>query len=834
MRVLSIVIVVAALLAAWPGVPSAQPHSSATETTALKLERWGAEADLIDGILKDGTPGISEVDSLRASVDAQRAEIPEAIAVIEAELAPLRQQLEALGPAPEDKAQETPEVAAQRASLTERVAAIEGRLKQLDAASARAAAQLAQLTELRRHLFSRVLLTRGPSVLDAWVPGSAIKSIGEVARAIRGEIVGNYAASRMDVSYFIRVLLPLGLVGAALFLVVGVKRTVLRLLLRPLGPEATQTRRVTLGFAVTFVRLLIPSIALAMALFAMWHSRIIGPRGETLLDGITLASLILIGAYALSAAFYAPHTPQLRLSRLPGSEARPAYRWLMSLASIVAIDRIAVVQGEAVGLTVEALTVLNATLLVFGGVAIWAFARYLRPAADAIADLPQADDDEDGVQAPRRAFSIQHMMGMGVVLLARAVALVAPALALMGYFAASHFLFYGVVLSGGVIGFCILLFHVVQDTVDRIVSTGDETRPAQESRVRLIPVAVAFLLTCAAVPVLAVVWGADTTDLSAGWRTVSEGFKVGDVVISPLDFFGFLLVFSICYVLTRIVQGILTRSVLPYSGLDAGGKAAVRAGVFYVGVFLSALVAISATGLDLSSLAIVAGALSVGIGFGLQNIVNNFVSGIILLIERPIKAGDWVQLGSGTGYVKQVNVRSTEIETFDRSSLIVPNSELISGPVTNYTHNNLNGRVIVPIGVAYGTDPRKVETILTEIAAAHPMLLRRPVPYVLFRRFGADALEFEIRGVLRDVNWILNVTSDINYEIARRFAEAGIEIPFAQRDLHLRNAGELGESIASAMKGKSARQAPQAPAPEGKPGRRRPSSAAGLDADGDT
>jgi small-conductance mechanosensitive channel len=114
------------------------------------------------------------------------------------------------------------------------------------------------------------------------------------------------------------------------------------------------------------------------------------------------------------------------------------------------------------------------------------------------------------------------------------------------------------------------------------------------------------------------------------------------------------------------------------------------------------------------------------------------------------------------------------------------------------------------------------------------MLLRRPAPYVLFRRFGADALEFEIRGVLRDVNWILNVTSDINYEIARRFAEAGIEIPFAQRDLHLRNAGELGESIAGALKGEGTKPAPAASTPKERPKRRRRSSAAGLDADGDT
>ena len=221
--------------------------------------------------------------------------------------------------------------------------------------------------------------------------------------------------------------------------------------------------------------------------------------------------------------------------------------------------------------------------------------------------------------------------------------------------------------------------------------------------------------------------------------------------------------------------------------MDHGVANSIQTAVGYLGVVAATLAAVSYAGFDITNLAIVAGALSIGIGFGLQSIVNNFVSGLIILFERPIKVGDWVSVNNYEGHVRRISVRSTEIETFDRTNVIVPNSEFISNAVVNLTHRNALGRVIIPVGVSYQADPEFVQDLLLRVARDCPLVLGVPAPSVAFEDFGASSLDFTVRAYIEDVNNRLSVASDLRIRIFKALAAANVEIPYPQQDVHMRD-----------------------------------------------
>jgi len=251
------------------------------------------------------------------------------------------------------------------------------------------------------------------------------------------------------------------------------------------------------------------------------------------------------------------------------------------------------------------------------------------------------------------------------------------------------------------------------------------------------------------------------------------------------------------------VQTMLMKGVLTSRELEVGVRISIARLVHYGFVFVGFLLALVALGVHLRDITIIAGALGVGIGFGLQAIVNNFVSGLILLFERPVKVGDYIQLGEKWAEIKKIGLRATVIETTDRSEIVVPNSDLVTNQVTNWTLSHRMGRLIIPVGVEYGSDvPLVIETLI-ECAMASPKVMRMPEPQVLFLNFGESSLDFELRVWISNIDDRLVVKSQMHQEIDRRFRQAGIVIAFPQRDLHLRSVDKSASSNLSGSSSKS-------------------------------
>jgi potassium-dependent mechanosensitive channel len=264
--------------------------------------------------------------------------------------------------------------------------------------------------------------------------------------------------------------------------------------------------------------------------------------------------------------------------------------------------------------------------------------------------------------------------------------------------------------------------------------------------------------------------------------------QIGVISLSLLDVVVFVLVLYVSTTIAKLIRFLLNEEFLPRTSINPGaaqaGSRLTYTGMLIVGIFI----ALGAAGLELSKLTLLTGAVGVGIGFGLQNVVNNFVSGIIVSMERPVEVGNFIEVGTLSGEVRTIGFRASTVRTFDGADVIVPNSELISKSVVNWSLTDLDRRTDITVGAAYGTDPDRVLAILTRIAAAHPDVMKYPTPLITFDQFGDSALIFTLRFWSR-LDLQLRVRSELNGQIAREFEKDGITIPFPQRDLHLHMEG---------------------------------------------
>ena len=747
---------------------------------------WESAAAEVQKIVDEGTVTAEKLSELRADMVKWRADFSAAQGTNADQIATVKDQIAALGPAPAEGASEDATIAKRRSDLNDTLAKLQAPVLSATEAASRADGIIRNIDKLVRERQADKLLRLSPSPANPvnWGAGlSLFRWMGawiydethwRFTRPINWETLRNNAP-----------LIAVLVLFAGMMLLRG-PRWIGRLA-DWLRVKTQMRARGLVSGIVTLGQVIVPFGGALLLVVAAQQTGFFGPIMIDLFALFPGALLMVLIAGWLGGRVFPKQGAGHGVFGLPEERRAEARVHAVTLGFAVSLQfllndwivpraqdylggsgNVGADKAAAIAERADAAyAVLSAPLLIFAALTLFRLAQLLRRHAHA-----RTESD------PETAFRFKLLGWLSNAVIV--VSVVAPLLALIGYVMAADALIWPTISTLAVLA----LIIVLQGFVAELYEVVTRREGASEA---LVPVIAGFLIVLAALPILALIWGARPEDLAELWTSFRNGIAVGDVRISPTVFLTFAVVFAIGYTATRLLQGALKSTILPKTSIDKGGQNAIVSGIGYVGLFLAAIVAISTAGIDLSSLAIVAGALSVGIGFGLQNIVQNFVSGIILLIERPISEGDWIEVGGQQGTVKAISVRSTIIETFDRTDVIVPNGDLVAGQVTNWTRGNKTGRIIVPVGVAYGTDTRRVSMILAEIAEAQPLVMMSPAPFVSFVGFGADSLDFEIRAFVSDINFGLRVKTEINHQIAERFTAEGIEIPFAQRDLWLRN-----------------------------------------------
>ena len=733
----------------------------------------------------------------------------------------LRADLERLGPAPaKDAAPDLPEIAAERASIAAELARHESVLRQADLNDALAERTLDVIAERRKQAFYSQILKRSEFPASRSVLTAAADGLAATA-ALSARWFWGLVSHWRDIDVLGRNLVLLsGALGLALVLFIPVRRQVDRRITNVMRRAEPSPSRRTIAAAARTVGRVVPGVLAGAILYgAMSLVGGIEQAGDALARTVWLWFLIVLAVNGAATATLGRNLPGWNLIPLALAARLSVHALVLTATVLLGLDAVLQVTARLVGVAEQWYLLQSAAVAVLLAACILLLTRYklwrqsdtaghdaaggavAAPQAPGAQSVPSGPAGQAGQVAPVLSKLLWGATALSIVIL---VAVVLGRVAL-GYFLATRFFFLlGLVLAAWGVR------AVLQEALAKLArmwSVRSGATPARlEPSAYAAPSALSFWMGLGAdilvlmlfAPLVFLVLGADPTDVQAAIRDAFFGIRVGNVTISLFKLLSAVFVFFVIYGITRVIQRVADARLFESLRIDTGVRDSFSTLIGYVGVVVGALAAIGTIGLDLSSIAIVAGALSVGIGFGLQSIVNNFVSGLILLFERPIKKGDWIVVPSGEGFVKRISVRSTEIQTFDKASVIVPNSELISGTVTNLTHGDTIGRVSVKIGVSYDEDPDRVMALLLEVATRTPLVMKIPEPFIYFAGFGDSSLDFEIRVHVRDVSNSLLVRSNLRLGVFKKLREAGVEIPYPHRTVYIRKGADAADVAGSA------------------------------------
>lgn len=754
-------------------LPAAIAQITESQTSADDaIDRFKSDIARAERQIDTAADSDAELVALKLTLDELGRNILKSAVAFRPRLAEIGARLEEIGATPGKDEPADSALVEERRKLSAEKAQINAILGEQETLLLQASKLSQSITQLRRDLFSARLFQRVP-VTEA-MSVSLFSDFANETRTLWRKI-GSWA--RFSIRFKLHSVLWATLLAImAAYLMVFFSRRFFGL-----GKHA----QIDIGksglhrIIVAFWSTVMPSAAVATFLVATYfffdQFEVLTGAAPQMIGALFNVIFVFFFVNRLANSILRPKQPQLRLVKIRDKAARLLSIIVTALAVVVGIDFLMETGGEIVSSSFS-LTVAKSAVGSFLVGALILGAAFVRPF-----------EDENGQKQRWPKIIMVLLVLLGLV----------PIIAVLsGYFGLARFVSQQVVVNGAFlitmyVGF---LTGSAVGAVGAFASTSigrwlkkrfSLSEETLDQAGMLTGMAINASVLLVGIPLILLQYGFKTGDLQSWLYGVMSEIKVGSISISLIGVLTGIFVFIAGLFLTRWFQRWLDGSVMARGKVDSGVRHSIRTAVGYAGIGLAVLFGVSTAGINLSNLALVAGALSLGIGFGLQNIVSNFVSGLILLAERPFKVGDWIEAGAVSGTVKRINVRATEIETFQRQTVIMPNSELINAAVGNWTHRNKLARGDIKIGVAYGTDPKMVRSILLEIARAHPLVLKNPEPFVIFANFGESSLDFELRFFLADVGQRQEVATEIRFSIVEAFEGRGIEIPFPQRDLNI-------------------------------------------------
>jgi small-conductance mechanosensitive channel len=751
-----------------PAPAFTQPAEPVRSIEALK-----SSLDEVETALASADTTAARLAELRPTLIATRDDLRARLTELEPRLADVEARLKQLGPAPPAGGPaELPAVAAERDQLSRAFGEVDGAIKQARTLLVRADQLGDRITERRQALYAREVFARGASAFAPSFWADAGTAVPDELRRLQF-VLSQWTRRLSDAGSISAVagLLLIALLGGAFQLRRWWRAKFQGIQFGDTAASKAQAALLALVTALLFA----PGVVVVSAL-VLDALRLLTPRMNEIAHALVLAMLVASFARAAAGALLAPRYPERRLIRADTPTARRLYR-------------VMVWGGRILGAAVF-LQLLHRGL--FAPIALVAATNALFAAVTAALLIGLAlrsrsiDEDEPAVG---RSFAWVQPAAWAIA------AVIAGAL-LSGYVAFAGFFALRTVVGAAIV--CALT--IVLFAIDAVIAEflNPETRrgravaanlglPARNIGIigTILSGTLRVLTVLTALLIIVGPWEASTVDFFDAVQSVPLAFRIGEISISLRGLLNGLIVLCVVLLATRVTQRWLQNRLLPQTALEPSLQLSVVTVFGYFGVIAAVAIALGALGLDLQKIALIAGALSVGIGFGLQSIVSNFVSGLILLAERPIRIGDTIVVKGEEGWVRRIRVRATEIETFDRASVLVPNSELITGMVKNWTRANTLGRVTVKVGVGYDSDPEQVRDLLLGIATDHSDIVRNPPPGAFLMALGESALEFELRCVVANVDKGLTVKSDLHFAILKRFRDSGIEIPYPHREIHV-------------------------------------------------